>query len=347
MKHRKLRVLKCCILLLTAFFLLQTMQIFAQENNKNVTNSCQEKSVELDKLAGETQSYFKENKLDRAYKSAKKAVDLAEEFCADDKERRLALALNLAQVEMERKRYNEARIIFEDNLELAETVYENSPAKLDSYLGYLKRLSDSKFSDGKISDEQIEQYLLKRIETKEKAFGKESPEMVSQMVALAKFYERTKSLDKAKIYFLRAIEINTKLQKEKKTTKDSALITYRLFLIKHYGAEGKIEGDELAREQSKIAVFDENDKRILNGAAIKLEKPDYPYIATKEGAKGTVNVQVTIDENGKIIKAEAVSGNLFLHGVSEIAAKKSEFLITFVNGKPVQVKGIIVYNFIR
>src|SRR6185436_5008901 len=48
---------------------------------------------------------------------------------------------------------------------------------------------------------------------------------------------------------------------------------------------------------------------VLNGKAISLPKPAYPPIARQAHASGTVVVQVTIDENGNVISAAAVSGH--------------------------------------
>ena len=45
---------------------------------------------------------------------------------------------------------------------------------------------------------------------------------------------------------------------------------------------------------------------VVNGKAIGLVKPEYPDSAKSAGASGQVNVQVTIDKEGKVIQAKAV-----------------------------------------
>jgi len=55
---------------------------------------------------------------------------------------------------------------------------------------------------------------------------------------------------------------------------------------------------------------------VLNGKAISLPKPNYPPIARQAHASGTVVVQVTIDENGSVISAHAVSGHPLLQAVA-------------------------------
>ena len=86
---------------------------------------------------------------------------------------------------------------------------------------------------------------------------------------------------------------------------------------------------------------------ILNGLAVSLPKPPYPAVAVSTGIQGKVDVQVTIDETGKVISAKAASGHPFLRGPAENAAWKAQFTPTMLNGVPVKVTGVIVYNFTR
>jgi TonB family protein len=85
---------------------------------------------------------------------------------------------------------------------------------------------------------------------------------------------------------------------------------------------------------------------VLNGKASSLPKPAYPAAARAVNASGAVSVQVTIDENGDIVSASAVSGHPLLRQASEQAARASKFLPTKLEGQPVRVTGIIVYNFV-
>lgn len=85
---------------------------------------------------------------------------------------------------------------------------------------------------------------------------------------------------------------------------------------------------------------------VLNGKAISLPKPSYPPIARQAHASGTVTVQVTIDENGNVISAHAVSGHPLLQAVAVAAARGARFSPTKLSGQPVKVTGIITYNFV-
>lgn len=85
---------------------------------------------------------------------------------------------------------------------------------------------------------------------------------------------------------------------------------------------------------------------ILNGKAISLPKPAYPPIARAARASGTVVVQVTVDEDGNVISAHAVSGHPLLQASAVQAARQAKFSPTRLNGQPVKVTGVIQYNFV-
>jgi len=85
---------------------------------------------------------------------------------------------------------------------------------------------------------------------------------------------------------------------------------------------------------------------VLNGKAVKLPKPVYPREARAARAQGPVAVRVLIDEEGKVISAEAVSGDPLLHEAAVTAAKETVFNPTLLEGKPVKVSGVITYNFV-
>ncbi|HWT02579.1 MAG TPA: energy transducer TonB [Pyrinomonadaceae bacterium] len=85
---------------------------------------------------------------------------------------------------------------------------------------------------------------------------------------------------------------------------------------------------------------------VLNGKAISLPKPPYPAIAKAARASGTVTVQVTIDESGKVISARAVSGHPLLQQAATQAAYGARFSPTQLSGQPVKVTGVITYNFV-
>lgn len=85
---------------------------------------------------------------------------------------------------------------------------------------------------------------------------------------------------------------------------------------------------------------------VVNGRAINLVKPEFPPSAKAVNVYGMVSVNVLIDENGKVIEAQAVKGHLFLQPSAIKAAFESTFEPIFLSGTAVRVRGVIVYNFI-
>ncbi len=87
-------------------------------------------------------------------------------------------------------------------------------------------------------------------------------------------------------------------------------------------------------------------KGVVNGSAVSLPKPAYPAAAQAVKASGEVKIQVTIDEEGNVISANAVSGHPLLRQAAERAARLAKFKPTTLEGVPVKISGIIIYNFV-
>lgn len=87
-------------------------------------------------------------------------------------------------------------------------------------------------------------------------------------------------------------------------------------------------------------------KGVITGLATSLPKPAYPNIARAAHASGTVTVAITIDENGKVVSAKAVSGHPLLQAAAVGAAYQAKFSPTKLSGQPVKVTGTIAYNFV-
>ncbi|MEO8073040.1 MAG: TonB family protein [Acidobacteriota bacterium] len=84
---------------------------------------------------------------------------------------------------------------------------------------------------------------------------------------------------------------------------------------------------------------------VLNGKAQNLPAPEFPAAAKAVNASGTVNVQVTIDEDGNVTSANAISGHPLLRSAAVDAARQAKFTPTQLSGQAVKVTGVIIYNF--
>lgn len=85
---------------------------------------------------------------------------------------------------------------------------------------------------------------------------------------------------------------------------------------------------------------------VLNGKAINLPRPVYPSAARNAGASGKVVVEVTINEDGKVVEAHAVSGHPMLQQAAVQAARLARFSPATLSGQPIKVTGTISYTFV-
>ena len=85
---------------------------------------------------------------------------------------------------------------------------------------------------------------------------------------------------------------------------------------------------------------------MLASKAISIPKPVYPAMARQIHAEGPVAVQILVDEQGRVISAQPVSGHPTLVGAAKQAAFQARFTPTILNGQPVKIQGVITYNFV-
>lgn len=163
---------------------------------------------------------------------------------------------------------------------------------------------------------------------------------------MAVFYRRWKEFEKAEPFYLEAVAVSDKMPSNEKVQKLAIVNQYRAYLLERFGEkEGGKKADEFMKNRSNEVYTTADNRRVLNGMAIKLFKPKRSSEAFVINAKGKVEVEILIGEDGKVIKARAISGHPLLRQSSEQAALLTTFLPTYVDGKPVKVTGLIVYNF--
>ena len=84
---------------------------------------------------------------------------------------------------------------------------------------------------------------------------------------------------------------------------------------------------------------------VLNGTAVMLPPPIYPEAAKRMRTQGVVQVDVILDETGKVVSANASNGPGILRDAAVQAALKARFSPTKLSGQPVKVSGVINYKF--
>lgn len=83
----------------------------------------------------------------------------------------------------------------------------------------------------------------------------------------------------------------------------------------------------------------------LNTRASKLVQPQAPENAGNKGLGNYVNVKVTVNENGGVIKAEAASGDDLFQPAAVLAAVQTQFAPYLVKGRAVKFSGTLSFHF--
>ena len=79
----------------------------------------------------------------------------------------------------------------------------------------------------------------------------------------------------------------------------------------------------------------------------KTVKPIYPAIARTAGVTGSVTIEATIGEDGKVSEAKVVRSVPLLDQAALDAMRQWEYMPTLLNGVPVPVLTTITVNFTR
>ena len=85
---------------------------------------------------------------------------------------------------------------------------------------------------------------------------------------------------------------------------------------------------------------------VIRGKVLEMPKPIYPILAKQARIQGPVNIQILIDETGKVVSAQAVKGSPMLTPAAVEAARRARFTPTKLGDQPVKVQGVITYNFV-
>ena len=86
-------------------------------------------------------------------------------------------------------------------------------------------------------------------------------------------------------------------------------------------------------------------KGVTAGNALTKVAPIYPPMARRVNASGAVQVAITINENGRVIKAKAISGHPALRSAAEEAAKKWVFRPMRLDGKSMRQQDVLIFIF--
>jgi TonB family protein len=83
----------------------------------------------------------------------------------------------------------------------------------------------------------------------------------------------------------------------------------------------------------------------LNGKATDLPQPYYPEEARKAKVTGQVKLRVLVDETGRVLSVDIISGHKMLVMSAIEAARKARFKPTLVGDTAVKITGTLTYDF--
>jgi TonB family protein len=300
--------------------------------------------AEAKKLSIEIVRLYNDGKYDEAIPLAKRAVELKEKALGKANPSLADSLNNLGALYMAKKDYSNANAAYTRSL----SIYEKAQGKESSALCVIfDKLAWIRYALGGNSEAQ--EMLELSLSIKEKTFGKESGDVGQGLVYLAQFYEKQGKYDKAIPFYQRAVDVLDKI---------GAADTFQAEIAGKCACTMKLnkqtkEAEEFEKRAfAKLLKTGEIPKKtegafggVLAGRAIFRQEPVYPPGARQAHVSGSVVVQVTVDESGKVTNARTLCGHDYFAKVSEEAALQWRFSPTLLQGQPVKVIGTITFNF--
>lgn len=124
-----------------------------------------------------------------------------------------------------------------------------------------------------------------------------------------------------------------------------ALIVFALSLASGAQSTTATSTSGLSGHASPPSATHPESGGITGGQIIHREDPKYPKEARKQKLQGQVLLQVTVEENGSVSRAAALSGELPLAKTAVNAVVKWRFQPFRQNGHPLRVQQNVVLNF--
>ena len=293
------------------------------------------------KLSAEAVRLHNAGKYTEALPLAKRALQLREQALAPGHALVVDALSNLAELHAARRDYGTARDYYQRVL----TIYEQSPprerAAVARVLDNAAYLSYMNFDFDKAG-----RYLQRSLALREEMTGAESLETARAAFNLAEFYRLQGEYSKSEPLYRKSIEVRGNALGADSEEVQKGLERYACV---YYARDEVKKWDEVRKRFSFLRDKESvPGHEVLNGKAVSLPKPVHPRAAKERKVGGTVVIRVKINEAGKVISAEDWCGaHPLLVAPSVRAASDAHFTPTLLDGRPVQVTGVITYTFYR
>src|SRR5687767_2830178 len=103
------------------------------------------------------------------------------------------------------------------------------------------------------------------------------------------------------------------------------IVVLTLFLLSTAHAQDHVPPPPPPSGDVKPPIVIRKSSGVLAGSAIKRVEPSYPPMAKAAAVSGPVVVELTIDEDGNVIAAKALSGHPLLKDSAQAAARGWKF----------------------
>jgi TonB family protein len=274
---------------------------------------------------------------------------------------------NLGEIYRAKKDYKKSI----ENLEKALEIYRQDEEKYRARIARTAQGLGISYGNER-NEVKAEQYLLMALSAAKQAFGKEDKATLPFIINLRNFYIFSGNADKADDKFIEQYLIAAKIFKKDSEELEQIVDEHYCFVFSNFSLDTahrrvKRFKDAISQTEKSSDDFSHDEKsddtnsvgasadrksddggasNIVNSKAVRLVRPSYPSGARADRASGMITVKVKIDETGKVIEAKTFCGHPDLRKASEKAARDSKFTPTLVDGKPTQVTGYILYNFV-
>ncbi len=299
------------------------------------------KRSELREISQTVAEFYQKGDLKAASETAQQVLDLTIEIYGTENRETAVAYNNLGTIYQTRKKYDEAAGYFQKALRIYQLKPDENEVKI---AGILESLGVALTLEGET--DEAEKIIEDAIKTAENAFGSESMQIVQYLKTALSFYIYAKKYEKAEDLFARqynlALQIYGKDNEELENISDNFFCYSRRFDSK----EAKEKNRKFKKSTNRENQSDKNDVEIINGKALSFPMPIVPGKARQIRARGQISVKIMIDEEGNVISAKSIcGGNQDLQEASEKAAMKAKFQPTTLDGKPIQVSGVVTYNY--
>jgi TonB family protein len=296
--------------------------------------------AEANRINAQVETLFGERKLDEALPLARRVLEIRERLLGKEHLLVAAALNNLLLILSEKRKYGDAL-----PLSLRAVAIIEKSGNKEMLAHQLINLGWLYFADRDM--DKARSAFERALVINRSLHGEDDLKTAQALVVLGDFYERQELHGKAIDFYSRALEIRerklgaghpdvTGLAKKCwcELLQDRQIEEASKMLARAWKPSSKSDSGEPARAGG-----------LLQASAVRRVEPAYPVAARNARVAGIVVVEVLVDENGNVLRAEAICGPQGLRGSSEAAARGWRFRPTALSGKPVKVTGTITFNF--